>query len=141
MGYPFPSEGWLLALEVVLNHDEQYARVARNWEGEILCLVEQDDGPGVLAGLFMDLWHGQCRSAIYFPSEAGEFPKAKFVLRSPLRNFYRIVAGDLDPMQAMMTRRLRVDGNMAYMLRNVPTVLDFVRCCQQVEIDPKPERT
>jgi putative sterol carrier protein len=35
-------------------------------------------------------------------------------------------------MQAMMTRRLQVAGNMAYILRNVPVVLDFVRCCRQV---------
>jgi hypothetical protein len=38
-------------------------------------------------------------------------------------------------MQAMVTRRLKVQGSMAYMLRNVPTVLDFVRCCRLVEID------
>jgi hypothetical protein len=33
-------------------------------------------------------------------------------------------------MQAMLTRRLQVSGNMAYILRNVPVVLDFVRCCR-----------
>jgi hypothetical protein len=38
-------------------------------------------------------------------------------------------------MQAMITRRLKVEGSMAYMLRNVPTVLDFVRCCSSVEIE------
>jgi hypothetical protein len=31
-------------------------------------------------------------------------------------------------MTAMMTNKLRVRGNMGYMMRNVPTVLDFVRC-------------
>jgi len=35
-------------------------------------------------------------------------------------------------MQAMMTRRLQVEGSMAYMMRNVPTVLDFVRCAREV---------
>ena len=46
----------------------------------------------------------------------------------------RIMDGNLDPMQAMVTRKLKVEGSLAYMMRNVPTVLDFVRCCQQVEI-------
>jgi putative sterol carrier protein len=40
--------------------------------------------------------------------------------------------GELNPMQAMMTRKLQVNGSMAYMMRNVPTVLDFVRCCRDV---------
>jgi len=46
-----------------------------------------------------------------------------------------VVTGELDAMQAMMTRRLRVEGNMAYMLRNVPSVLDFVRCCRLVGVE------
>ncbi len=38
----------------------------------------------------------------------------------------------LDPIQAMLTRRLSVQGNMVTITRNVPTVLDFVRCCREV---------
>ena len=47
----------------------------------------------------------------------------------------RILSGDLDPMQAMLTRKLQVQGSMGYVLRNVPVVLDFVRCCRRVELD------
>jgi putative sterol carrier protein len=47
-----------------------------------------------------------------------------------LTQFAAVLAGSLDPMQAMLTRRLQVSGNMAYILRNVPVVLDFVRCCR-----------
>jgi putative sterol carrier protein len=43
-----------------------------------------------------------------------------------------IVTGKLSPMTAMMTMKLKVKGNMGYMMRNVPTVLDFVRCMQEV---------
>jgi hypothetical protein len=35
-------------------------------------------------------------------------------------------------MQAMITRKLRVQGSMAYMMRNVPVVLDFVRCAREI---------
>jgi putative sterol carrier protein len=70
------------------------------------------------------------------PPDAPFLREAKFTLRAPRRHFLKVVTGELDPMQAMMTRRLRVEGNMAYMLRNVPTVLDFVRCCRLVDIEP-----
>jgi hypothetical protein len=31
-----------------------------------------------------------------------------------------------------MTRMLGVRGNMAVLMRNVPTMVDFIRCCQEV---------
>ena len=55
-----------------------------------------------------------------------------FILRAPYKNFARVVTGELHPMQAMMTRKLQVKGNMAVLMRNVPTVLDFVRCAREV---------
>ena len=138
MGYPFPSEEWLQALVEVLNTDTRYAKVAKNWEGDIVVVIEpnpdeRDDR--LPTTLYLDLWHGRCREArVIDPSKEG-LPEAKFILRSPIKHIIRIFEGELDPMQAMLTRRLQVTGNIGYMLRNVPTVLDFVRCCQLVEIE------
>lgn len=125
-----------MALKDVLNSDRRYAQVAKNWEGDLAFVVQADepDQPD-LPLLYLDLWHGTCRGVRVYPPGSGEPPKAKFVLKAPLRNLRKILAGELDPMQAMMTRRLNVEGNMAYMLRNVPTVLDFVRCAKLVEIE------
>jgi len=134
MGYTFPSEDWLNALCEVLNGDAQYADVAKSWEGDILCVIEPDSsGDGGSTGFYLDLWHGKCRGVEVRPVD-GSPPKAKFVLRAQRAQFLKVVTGQLDPMQAMVTRRLRVDGDMAYMLRNVPVVLDFVRCARKVEI-------
>jgi putative sterol carrier protein len=54
------------------------------------------------------------------------------VLTASYDNIAQIMKGKLDPMQAMLTRKLKVQGNMAIMMRNVPTVLDFVRCAREV---------
>ena len=83
--------------------------------------------------LYLDLWHGECREA-FIVDEGGESELSPaFILSAPYNNFTRIIMGDLDPMQAMITRKLRVKGSMAYMMRNVPVVLDFVRCAQEVD--------
>ena len=82
--------------------------------------------------MYLDLWHGTCRGTAVVPP--GEERKARFTLRAPLANFLKVLRGELDPMQAMLTRRLRVDGDMSYMMRNVPVVLDFVRCARSVAI-------
>ncbi len=85
--------------------------------------------------LYFDLWHGKCREVRVIDPEEEEVPDAAFILTAPQANYLKVLRGELDPMQAMVTRRLKVEGSMAYMLRNVPTVLNFVRCCSSVEIE------
>ena len=130
----FPSQAWVETLVQVLNGDERYARVARQWEGDLLFVV-RPDSPGGAAGegpshVYLDLWHGKCRQGRYLPPQATDLPRPAFTMTANLSQFQKILTGELDPMQAMLTRRLQVAGNMAYILRNVPVVLDFVRCCQ-----------
>jgi putative sterol carrier protein len=137
MAYPFPSEEWLAALMDVLNSDSHYEEVAKNWEGDLIVVIEpnpKEEDPKLPITLYLDLWHGKCRKVRVIDPDQEEIPDAAFVLRSYIKNIMRIFQGDLDPMQAMLTRRLQVKGNLGYMLRNVPTVLDFVRCCREVEI-------
>lgn len=136
MAYPFPSAAWLDAFADVLNHDPRYAQVAKNWEGDVLFAIEPE-GPSEEPAIrfYLDLWHGKCRQAYVVPEGEGPRVEPKFVLSAPRGNFLKILRGELDPMQAMLTRRLRVQGNMAYMLRNIPVVLDFVRCGQLVDIE------
>lgn len=138
MAKTFPTPEWVDALADKLNSDARYAQVARNWEGDMVVSVE-DDAPGTAGSrpvrVYFDLWHGRCREARIL-LEDEDPPQAAFVLHASLSNILKIFSGDLDPMQAMLTRRLRVEGNLAYMLRNVPTVLEFVRCCREI---PLPE--
>ena len=145
MAYPFPSPAWVQALISILNSDNRYAEVARNWEGDLVFAVEPDDDgqsndpQAQVVRIYLDLWHGKCRDGYMVEDGMAVAPPAKYVLSALRSNFLRILSGELDAMQAMLTRRLRVDGSMAYMLRNVPTVLDFVRCTKRVEItDSRP---
>lgn len=126
----FPSPEWLEELGKKLNADAQYARIARNWEGD-LCFVIEPGGPLKEQLLYyLDLWHGTCRKTAIL-KDLNEI-KPAFILKAPFDNFAKILQGKLDPMQAMLTRKLQVQGSMAYMMRNVPTVLDFVRCAREV---------
>ena len=138
MAYPFPSGEWLQVLVEVLNSDERYAEVAKKWEGDMTVVIEPEEGDerqDLPVAVYLDLWHGKCRSAQFIDLKNEEMPNAAFTLRLRISNIEQLFKGQLDPIQAMMTRRLRVEGNMAYMLRNVPTVLDFVRCCQKIPIE------
>lgn len=126
----FPSAEWLKGLEAKLNTDSRYADIAKKWEGELIILVQPEGALKETMIFYLDLWHGTCRKASLLPALGDT--KAAFVMTATYGNITRILKGDLDPMQAMMTRKLQVQGSMAYMMRNVPTVLDFVRCAREV---------
>jgi putative sterol carrier protein len=135
MAYSFPSEEWLQAFEEALNKDEKYAKVASNWEGDFMFVIEPDEGSDdAVLQYYMDLWHGKCKNAFVVEPGAAEAPKPAFTMRATRTQFIKVLKGELDPMQAMLTRRLRVEGSMPYMLRNVPTVLEFVRCAGSIKI-------
>jgi putative sterol carrier protein len=80
---------------------------------------------------YLDLWHGKCRKVEYKPV-ADAYPNPAFTLTASYNNITAILSGKLNPMTAMMTSKLKVKGSMGYMMRNVPTVLDFVRVAQEV---------
>ena len=130
MSAVFPSPEWLKALEEKLNSDEKYAKTAKNWEGDMLFVIEPDGNLKELVVYYLDLWHGKCRSSAVLASP--DEKDASFTLKAPYGNFAKVLQGKLDPMQAMLTRKLSVKGSMAIMMRNVPTVLDFVRCANDI---------
>jgi putative sterol carrier protein len=126
----FPSMDWLNELEAKLNSDTRYAGIAKNWEGDMIIVIEPAGPVKEQLVYYIDLWHGKCRGVAQLKDAAEK--KAVFVLTSNYENIKLIMTGKLDPMQAMMTRKLSVQGSMAVMMRSVPTVLDFVRCCREI---------
>ena len=127
----FPSTEWLQALKDKLNSDEKYSHTARNWEGDMRFVLEPSGGQADTLWMYIDLWHGTCRDA-FFETPGNMDRKPAFTLKAPYHNFALVLKGDLAPMQALMTRKLGVQGNMAVLMRSVPTVLEFVRCCREV---------
>lgn len=122
----FPSEEWLKGLEAKLNSDKSYSEIARNWEGDLFFNITPEGNLTEPLTFYFDLWHGACRKVEYKP-EAASHSNPTFTLTASYNNITAILTGKLNPMTAMMTMKLKVQGSMSYMMRNVPTVLDFVR--------------
>jgi putative sterol carrier protein len=127
----FPSPEWLQALKDKLNSDEKYGHTARNWEGDMRFILEPDANHTGTVWMYIDLWHGKCRDA-FFETPGNADRKPAFTLKAPYDNFARVLKGELEPMQALMTRKLGVQGNLAVLMRSVPTVIEFVRCAKAV---------
>lgn len=126
----FPSTEWIQASKDKFNSDEKYAQIAKNWEGDLRVVLEPDSSLKETMWLYWDLWHGTCRDAYVEDQSSTKTPA--LIITAPYGNFIKVLSGEVGVMQALMGRLVSVKGSMILIMRNVPTVIDFVRCCQEV---------
>lgn len=125
MAYKFPSAEWTAEFEQKINSSDAYANAAKTWEGDILLVIEGS------SGIYLDLWHGKCRR-----SELVESPTstpAEFKITASMPKWQNVLAGKLDPVQGMVTRQLKLDGNLVKIMKNVKAAQELVRCATHVE--------
>ncbi len=130
MSFLFPSEEWLDALVEELKGNQQYRDAAKNWEGDFYFIIEPDEGLEERVIAYMDLWHGDCRSASVVTDEADRSPE--FRIRAPLGKWRKVLEKKLNPIQGMMTGQLKVSGNMMKIVRNPKAAIELVNCCSRV---------
>ncbi len=133
MAYKFPSDEWIKALMVEVNKSESYRKSAAKWEGDFYFIVEP--GPGVPEPmvLYIDLWHGEARSAgaVADPSEKSP----EFVVGAPANTWRRVIEKKLDPIQGMITQQLKLKGTMSKIMRFPKAVAELVNCATKVPSD------
>ena len=133
MAILFPSDEWIKELSEQLNASESYERSAKDWEGDFIFVVEPDDAYPETAYLFLALYHGKSPDAALVPSEDAR--ETEFVIRAPFSNWRQVIEGRLDPIQGMMTKRLRLSGNMMKIMRYPKAAKEIVSCCALVPTD------
>jgi putative sterol carrier protein len=133
MTIKFPSDEWIKALSEELNASESYERSAKDWEGDFLFVVEPDDAYPETAYLYLGLYHGKSPDAAEV--ESVDAREAEFVLRAPFSVWKRVIEADLDPIQGMMTKKLKLKGNMMKVMRYPKAAQEIVACCSLVPTD------
>jgi putative sterol carrier protein len=127
MAAPFPSQAWADQFKQTLNESESYQSAAHNWEGDLFLVIE---GVG---GLYLDVWQGACREATYITDIAGK--KAAYTITGAMESWRKVLAGQLEPLQGMMTRQLRLEGNLMKLMQHLKAAQELVKCAAMVGIE------
>ena len=133
MTLPFASEEWLKELMVKINESEAYRSAAKTWEGDFYFIVEPQGAATEPVVMYVDLWHGECRDAYVVHDLAERDPE--FRINASIGAWEMVVTKRLDPIQALMTRKLKLQGNMMKIMRAVKAAQELVECCTQVPTD------
>lgn len=136
----FASQEWLDAYREHINASERYREVAATWEGAVAFAFEAEpdrNWPDTVHAV-LDLWHGECRSARAV--EAQEAAAAPFLVRAPYTRWKQVVAGELDPIKAMMQGKLRLSGDLPTIVRYVKAAKELVDLAGDVPTEFPDER-
>jgi putative sterol carrier protein len=126
------SPEWVAAYKKEVQTSPSYKKAAETWEGD-MTLVIQKDAKGSIASdlyLFMDLWHGECRDMRLVSAEEGL--KAKFVVTGGYDRWKQVIREELEPIKGMMQGKLKLKGNLAYVVRYVKAAKELVSCTAKV---------
>lgn len=133
MGILFGTDEWVKALMEALNNSPGYAKAAENWEGDFYFIIEKGDGITEEIYLYMDLWHGKCRDAFKVDNASVKTPE--FKLRAPLKTWKGVLDKKIDPIQGLMTRKLKMDGPMMKVMKTPKAAIELVECCASLDTD------
>lgn len=127
----FPSDEWLTLFRERINASNVYREAAATWEGAVAFVLEAEPDRGLPEDRWalLDLWHGECRDArMLGPEEA----RAPYVIRAPYSRWKEVLRGDLDPVKGMMQGKLRLQGDLATIVRYVRAANELVKLTRQV---------
>ena len=127
----FPSKEWIHEYKNVVNNSQDYKEAAKWWEGDFLFVIEPDDKLDKKVIYYLDLWHGDCRSVDYY--EEGEaLPETEFQYIGTYSNWLKVINGELDPIKGILTRKFKLVGDKAKVMRATKAAKELVNSAQRV---------
>ncbi len=132
----FATDDWAQALRAELEGSASYRKAASGWtHGPIALVVRAAPALGLhtATGLWLDIDSGRCRAArIVSDREAGQAP---FCITGEYRDWKSVVKRQLDPMKAVVSRKLQLRGSLFTLLRYVPAAMELVGSAQRVRTE------
>jgi hypothetical protein len=112
----FPSEAWCAAAIAAANADPESARAGRGFAGDVACVV---DAPRFFAA-WCRVADGRIREwrVLAGPAELDELAPA-YVARAALATWRGLLEGTVDPVEAVLARRLRVVGDLQPLVERI----------------------
>ncbi len=134
--YVFGSKEWFEAFVNTLNNDEEYGLAAKNWEDPIILMmtdlplaVKEYFGAEQI-GVWLDLYHGKCKA--FEIIQKTDEKQAPIIISGTYGNMKKVALGKLNPTIAVMTRQLKVKGDIAKLLANAAASSAFVNVIKKV---------
>ncbi len=131
--YVMGTPEWVASYEKLIQEDAVYKQAAKTWEGSVVIhiLAKPELGLEKDVYMFMDLWHGDCRSVRLVPAEVGM--KGNFILTGELERWEAVMSKEIDVTKAMIQGKIKLKGNLAKIVRYVKAATRLTELSTQIE--------
>ena len=133
MSNKFPSPEWAAEFKKVMDQSAGYKAAGKDWtHGAVALVVKADPSIGLAedTGLFLDLDRGVCREAKMVSRAEAE--KAPFCIAGEYSRWKSVIRKELDPIKAMMQKKLELKGQMTVIVKYVNASKELVECATRV---------
>jgi putative sterol carrier protein len=130
---PFPSPEWAAAFKTAIDSSPAYKEAGATWtHGPVALVVKADPQLGVAEdiGVWLDLDRGICRE-VKVVSRA-EAEKAPFCIAGDYARWKSVIKKELDPIKAMMQKKLELKGQMTTIVKYVNASKELVEAATRV---------
>jgi putative sterol carrier protein len=133
MSLTFPSPEWASEFKRVLDGSQAYKAAGAGWtHGPVALVIRADQALGLASdvGLWLDLDRGVCREAKIV--DRAEADRAPFCIAGEYARWKSVIKKELDPIKAMMQKKLELKGQMTTIVKYVNASKELVECATRV---------
>jgi putative sterol carrier protein len=127
------SKEWCDEWAEKVRASKDFAVFNKGWDGDIGCVMYKDPERNVPEDmyLYLDLHDGECRDVRMTDKETAE--NCKYVIYGDYIRWKQCAKNELDAVKAMMQGKLKLKGNLPYVVKYVKGVQEMIRCLTTVE--------
>jgi putative sterol carrier protein len=137
MALKFGTSAWADALAVGINASSEYRNAGATWgagsNGNVLLVIEPDGMMVSGLNLLIRLSKGACQGAAFVDDP--HHPEAGYALRAPYSLWKDILERRTLAATAILTGRLRVDGDKMALLKHTAAHRAMVACCAEIDTE------
>jgi putative sterol carrier protein len=133
MAFTFPSPEWAAEFKKQVQGSAAYKQAAATWTfGPVALLTKADPAIGLPddIGLWLDIERGNCSDVRVVPKAEAE--KAPFCISGEYARWKSVLKKELDPIKAMMQKKLELKGQMTTIVKYVNASKELVECATRV---------
>jgi putative sterol carrier protein len=133
MAFTFPSPEWAAEFKKAVQTSTAYKQAAATWTfGPVALLTKADPALGLAedVGMWLEIEHGNC-SDVRVVTRA-EAEKAPFCISGEYARWKSVLKKELDPIKAMMQKKLELKGQMTTIVKYVNASKELVECATRV---------
>ena len=127
------SDEWCQEWEAKVKASQDFAKYNKGWKGDISCIMQADPERHVPETQYMYLHFDDGQVISIRMTDQATAEAAKFVMTGPYVRWKQVALGELDAVKALMQGKLKLKGNLPYVVKYVKGVQESIRCLIDVE--------